>query len=119
MTPSERNSPQYCRTVRFLPVLASVLLSSFLCARTNTPPDNPDRAKMTTDGRAWVEQTVKSLSLEEKVGQMLQVRYCADYRDFDIRMSAAGTPVSGVRWTFCFPRIPGVFAGPPESTHRT
>jgi beta-N-acetylhexosaminidase len=35
------------------------------------------------DGRRWVEQTLKQLSLEEKIGQILQVRVYGDYRDFD------------------------------------
>ncbi|HKV64458.1 MAG TPA: glycoside hydrolase family 3 N-terminal domain-containing protein [Candidatus Acidoferrum sp.] len=33
--------------------------------------------------RTWVEDTLKDLSLEEKVGQMLQVRYYLDYKSFD------------------------------------
>ena len=39
--------------------------------------------RLTAKGRAWVQQTLKTLTLEEKVGQMLQVRYYADYKDFD------------------------------------
>jgi hypothetical protein len=31
----------------------------------------------------WSEQTLKRLTLEEKVGQILQVRYFADYQNFD------------------------------------
>src|SRR5258706_459805 len=31
----------------------------------------------------WVERTLRRLPLEEKVGQMLQVRYYADYKDFE------------------------------------
>jgi beta-N-acetylhexosaminidase len=31
----------------------------------------------------WVEQTLKHLSLEEKVGQMLQVRGYVDYKDYE------------------------------------
>ena len=31
----------------------------------------------------WAQQTLKELSLEEKIGQMLQVRYYADYQNFD------------------------------------
>jgi beta-N-acetylhexosaminidase len=34
------------------------------------------------DGKAWIEQTLKQLSLEEKVGQMLQIRVYGDYQDF-------------------------------------
>jgi beta-N-acetylhexosaminidase len=38
---------------------------------------------LTAEGRTWAEQTLQGLTLEEKVGQMLQVRYYADYRGFD------------------------------------
>jgi len=31
----------------------------------------------------WVQQTLNGLLLQEKVGQMLQVRYYADYEGFD------------------------------------
>jgi beta-N-acetylhexosaminidase len=37
----------------------------------------------TLEGRKWAEQTLKQLSLEKKVGQMLQVRYYGDYKDFN------------------------------------
>ncbi len=33
-------------------------------------------------GRRWAEQTLKTLSLEEKVGQMLSVRYFTDFQNF-------------------------------------
>lgn len=36
----------------------------------------------TGDGQRWVEQTLKHLSLEEKVGQMLNVRYFTDFQNF-------------------------------------
>ena len=38
---------------------------------------------MSKDGREWAQQTLAGLSLEEKIGQMLQVRYYADYSDFE------------------------------------
>jgi len=38
--------------------------------------------ELTRDGRRWVEQTLKKLSLEEKVGQMLSVRYFTDFQNF-------------------------------------
>ncbi|MGB0122758.1 MAG: glycoside hydrolase family 3 N-terminal domain-containing protein [Silvibacterium sp.] len=34
------------------------------------------------DHKAWVEQTLKQLTLEEKVGQMLQIRVYGDYQAF-------------------------------------
>jgi beta-N-acetylhexosaminidase len=43
----------------------------------------PGPAHLTKDGRRWVEQTLKKLSLEEKVGQMLSIRYFTDFQNFD------------------------------------
>ena len=37
------------------------------------------------DHKAWVEQTLKQLTLEEKVGQMLQIRVYGDYQAFTNR----------------------------------
>ncbi len=39
--------------------------------------------ELTRDGKKWAEKTLKKLSLEEKVGQMLQVRYFMDFQNFD------------------------------------
>ncbi|HEY6249616.1 MAG TPA: glycoside hydrolase family 3 protein [Candidatus Angelobacter sp.] len=39
--------------------------------------------KLTQDGRRWVEKTLARLSLEEKVGQMLNVRYFTDFQNFE------------------------------------
>ena len=38
--------------------------------------------ELTKDGRHWAEQTLKKLSLEEKVGQMFGVRYYMDFENF-------------------------------------
>ncbi len=38
---------------------------------------------LTNEGRVWVEKVLKRLSLEEKVGQLLQVRYYTDYTSVD------------------------------------
>jgi beta-N-acetylhexosaminidase len=38
--------------------------------------------ELTNDGKHWVDQTLKKLSLEEKVGQMLSVRYYTDFQNF-------------------------------------
>ena len=38
---------------------------------------------LTKDGRKWAEKTLKHLSLEEKVGQMLQVRHFMDFQNFN------------------------------------
>ena len=49
------------------------------------PADSYSKAaplELTKDGRHWVDQTLKRLSLEEKVGQMLSVRYYTDFQNF-------------------------------------
>ena len=38
---------------------------------------------MTEERRQWVDGTLSALTLEQKIGQMLQLRYFADYRSFD------------------------------------
>jgi beta-N-acetylhexosaminidase len=37
----------------------------------------------TKESRRWAEQTLKKMTLEEKVGQMLNVRYFTDFQNFD------------------------------------
>jgi beta-N-acetylhexosaminidase len=39
--------------------------------------------KFTHDGQRWAEKTLKKMSLEEKIGQMLQVRYYMDFENVD------------------------------------
>jgi beta-N-acetylhexosaminidase len=46
-------------------------------------PADPGPVRLTSDGRRWVEQTLKNLSLEEKVGQMINVRYFTDFQNFE------------------------------------
>lgn len=46
-------------------------------------PVEPIHIELTNEGQEWVEQTVRSLSLEEKVGQMLLVPCYTDYVDSD------------------------------------
>jgi beta-N-acetylhexosaminidase len=48
-----------------------------------TPYSKPQPAQLTKDGRRWAAQTLKKLSLEEKVGQMLNVRYFTDFQNFE------------------------------------
>src|SRR5215470_10517403 len=43
----------------------------------------PGPVNLTSDGRRWVQQTLKKLSLEEKVGQMINVRYFTDFQNFE------------------------------------
>ncbi len=64
-------------------ILAVAALSCFCFAQAPAKQDKPESVRLTKEGRQWAEQTLKGLSLEEKVGQMLQVRYFADYKGFD------------------------------------
>ncbi len=48
-----------------------------------TQQEKPKPVALTKEGQEWVEETLKGLSLEEKVGQMLQVRCYADYASLD------------------------------------
>src|SRR5579872_3165141 len=44
---------------------------------------NPAPVQLTNEGRKWVDETLKSMSLEEKVGQVLQIRYYSNFQNFD------------------------------------
>ena len=48
-----------------------------------TQPVQPGPIQLSKDGRRWVEKTLKNLSLEEKVGQMINIRYFTDFQNFD------------------------------------
>lgn len=47
------------------------------------PAQRPGPVQLTADGRRWVDNTLKKLSLEEKVGQMLSIRYFTNFQNFD------------------------------------
>src|SRR5258708_3298600 len=64
-------------------LFAFAILSCLCFGRTKVEDDKLANARFTKEGCRWVEQTLKGLSLEEKVGQLLQVRYYADYPSFD------------------------------------
>jgi beta-N-acetylhexosaminidase len=75
--------------VIFAPIMNPVFRKFLLVCLAATPCfatdqySKPAPAQLTKDGRHWVEQTLKRLSLEEKVGQMLNVRYFMDFQNFD------------------------------------
>ena len=64
-------------------ILIVALLSSLCLSEEKTKQHEPGPVSLTQEGRNWVEQTLTGLTLEEKVGQMLQVPYYADYTGFD------------------------------------
>lgn len=65
----------------FIGLMLTCLLTSSLGAADHFSKAEP--VHLTADGQRWVEHTLKSLSLEEKVGQMLNVRYFTDFQNFD------------------------------------
>jgi beta-N-acetylhexosaminidase len=64
------------------------LFLGLACACLLAPVGAEDRVAkaepvhLSADGRQWAERTLKGLSLEEKVGQMLNVRYFTDFQNF-------------------------------------
>jgi len=69
---------------RYRTALVCVLIS-ILSAPPATAGERYAKAapvELKKDGRRWAEQTIKKLSLEEKVGQMFGVRYYMDFENF-------------------------------------
>ena len=67
-----------CRYV--LLILCCLLYMSMACASEQSGKPGPVR--LTDAGRKWAAHTLKKLSLEQKVGQMLNVRYFTDFQNF-------------------------------------
>ncbi|HKE31887.1 MAG TPA: glycoside hydrolase family 3 N-terminal domain-containing protein, partial [Candidatus Angelobacter sp.] len=67
---------------RIFQIAALLLFLSLLCAGADQP-QKPQPVQLTKEGRQWVEKTLKKLTLEEKVGQMLNVRYFTDFQNVD------------------------------------
>jgi beta-N-acetylhexosaminidase len=65
----------------FVLCLATCLLACPGFARDHFSEARP--LHVAKDGERWAEHTLKSMSLEEKVGQMLNVRYFTDFQNFD------------------------------------
>jgi beta-N-acetylhexosaminidase len=64
--------------------VAVVLLSIFfLGAIHSSREETSDHDRFRSERGRWVDQTLNRLSLEEKVGQMLQIRVYGDYPDFN------------------------------------
>ena len=62
------------------------LLLAFVFSVSATAADKfarPRPVELTKEGRQWAARTLKKLSLEEKIGQMLSVRYFMDFENFD------------------------------------
>jgi beta-N-acetylhexosaminidase len=67
---------------KFPRAILSVLLFSLTCFAADRY-SQPGPVQLTAEGKRWAEKTLKRLSLEEKVGQMLNVRYFTDFQNFD------------------------------------
>lgn len=66
--------------------LLCVLLCTLLLSASSVAGERyakPGPVNLTSDGRRWVQQTLKKLSLEEKVGQMINLRYFTDFQNFE------------------------------------
>jgi beta-N-acetylhexosaminidase len=68
--------------MRLVTSVLCVLLMLFGPGWAAEPYSKAAPVELNTEGRRWVEQTLKQLSLEEKVGQMLSVRYYTDFQNF-------------------------------------
>src|SRR5215471_13944829 len=67
---------------RIFQIAALLLFLSLLCVGADQP-QKPQPVQLTKEGRQWVEKTLKKLTLEEKVGQMLNVSYFTDFQSVD------------------------------------
>jgi len=66
---------------KLIAAIVLLLLPSNCFAKQKYLTNQP--VELTKSGRHWAEKTLKSLSLEEKVGQMIQVRYFMDFENFN------------------------------------
>ena len=78
----------FCYLLSMFPYRAALVcvLIAILSAPPATAGEHYAKAapvELTKDGRHWAAQTLKKLSLEEKVGQMFGVRYYMDFENFD------------------------------------
>ena len=64
-------------------VITFVFLMCGFYSRARSDGDPPEVLTLTRKGHDWVEETLRGLSLEDKVGQMLLVRCYADYGSFE------------------------------------
>jgi beta-N-acetylhexosaminidase len=63
-----------------------VVLTFIFSVPANAAADHfakPRPVELTKEGRQWAARTLKKLTLEEKIGQMLSVRYYMDFENFD------------------------------------
>lgn len=64
-------------------ILGFAVLSCLMLAQAKSQQAGSTPPPLTKQDQEWVDETLKGLSLEEKVGQILQVRCYADYASLD------------------------------------
>src|SRR5579859_536914 len=67
---------------KFTRMFCSVLILPLLCV-AGEKYQKPGPVELTKGGRQSVDRTLKKLSLEEKVGQMLNIRYFTNFQNFE------------------------------------
>lgn len=70
-------------SMKLFPTVAAFVLIFLLPGVGAEQGHKPGPVQLTAEGRQWVEKALKKLSLEEKVGQMLNIRYFTDFQNFD------------------------------------
>ena len=70
----------------FAAILFQLFITFAFLSALADKPTNADRIqtepiRLTDEGREWATQTLANLTLEEKIGQMIQVRYFVDYKN--------------------------------------
>jgi len=65
---------------RWAAAAAAALLLLAGCARMPAPSSAP---RLVPPSRAWVERTLRKMTVEEKVGQMIAVRFTGEFRNAD------------------------------------
>ena len=73
---------RYCLCLLYVVLAAGYLSLRPYMAQTRESPRNSASQPLRSRSN-WAQNTLSRLSLEEKVGQMLQVRYYADYQSFE------------------------------------
>lgn len=72
-----------CLHAAFWIVLIFAIPAPLSVGQAQTNKERPVPVRVTKQGQEWAEQMLKGLLLEEKIGQMLQLRYFADYQSFE------------------------------------
>jgi beta-N-acetylhexosaminidase len=66
-----------------LPAIFLVFATGLGLVHSKTQQNKIVSERLSDEGQRWVRNTLTRLTLEEKIGQMLQVRFYADYDNFD------------------------------------